>query len=93
MKTLAEYTTMRDAAGYRYSLAVAELKDSFADLAALDGVLANGNVGGGHQPTFACDRHALQIALKHPVYAPGDSVDLIEETRAKLGAYLAEHTV
>ncbi|MDB5617471.1 hypothetical protein [Tardiphaga sp.] len=56
----------RTAAGARYASAVAEFREAFLELAALDGAL----VGKTSEQVRSFGTYPDMIALRHPVYAP-----------------------
>jgi hypothetical protein len=80
----------RDAAGARFRAAAEELHLAFVDLAALDHVLANGNIGAeqlatlGHPPDLS--------TLVHPVYAPFKPANWNDEIHAMRDHYTAAVT-
>jgi hypothetical protein len=74
MTILTDLLTARDTAGTRYAAAVAELRDSFVDLAAIDVALRNKGVGlpAAQNPpaTFSGIPQVLPVEFLHPVYLP-----------------------
>ena len=84
----------RDAAGARYAAAVAELRDAYVELASIDRVLLNRNVGYAAQVrTFHGFPSTLEQPFSHPVYAADVWQRLDFRTDAvaatKLAAFLA----
>lgn len=96
MATLAQLTSQRATAGARYAAAVAELRASMVDLAALDQVLANNVISPGNPspaPTFTDPPDSLPWYLAHPVYAPRQPLpNWRDQTKAVRDAYLAAFT-
>ncbi len=93
--TLAELKTARSAAGARYAAAVAELRESLVDLAALDAVLTNGNVnpGFGEQRTYGLRRMPPHLGdFEHLEFAPNLGANLHDQIRSSLTTYLAGFT-
>jgi len=87
MATLSDFLTDRTAAGARYAAAIAELRDAYVELAALDLVLMNKRVG--YPPpvrTFPGFPPALPQEYRHDVYALNIEEPVNLHTRAEEAA-------
>ncbi len=69
MTPLETLQSKQTAAGDRYAKAVAELREAFIDLAAIDRAIGNRNVSDRHVATFT-DMPSVPCFLSHPVFAP-----------------------
>lgn len=93
--TLSELKTARATAGSRYSAAVAELRESLVDLAALDAALANANVNPGFLDHATCGLPKIPphlAAFEHREFAPNLGANLHDQIRSSLTTYLAGFT-
>lgn len=87
--SVEEFEAKRESAGRRYAAAVAELKEAWAELSALDHLLANRNFGhDAHLRSFVGDMHGLPSVLCHPVYAPSAGGRWSDRAADRLAHYL-----
>lgn len=92
---LSELKSARATAGARYAAAVAELRESLVDLAALDAALTNGNVnpGFGPQRTYGLPKIPPHLQdFEHMEFAPNLGANLHDQIRASLTNYIAGFT-
>jgi hypothetical protein len=90
LDVVSDLQAAREAAGARFRAAAEELHLAFVDLAALDHVLANGNIGGEQLATLG---HPPDLwSLVHPVYAPFKPANWNDEIQATRDRYIAAAT-
>jgi hypothetical protein len=92
---LSELKSARATAGARYAAALAELRESLVDLAALDAALANKNVNPGflEHATYGLPKIPPHLAaFEHREFAPNLGANLHDQIRASLTTYLAGFT-
>lgn len=92
---LSELKTARTTAGARYAAALAELRESLVDLAALDAALTNANVNPGFAESAAYGIRKLPPSLydfEHNEFAPSLRAILADQIAVARDTYITEFT-
>lgn len=86
---VSDLQAAREAAGARFRAAVDELHWAFINLAALDHVLANGNVNVGAEQLQTLGHPPDLWSLAHPKYAPHKPANWNDEIQTTRDRYIA----
>jgi hypothetical protein len=84
MASVNDFMSDRTAAGERYAAAVTELREAYVELHAIDLALKSSKVAPHLDVlTFRGDLDQVPVEQRHPQFAPGSRVGMIDAVRSR----------